>query len=445
MTHERRDLVLGCGSEIEPAHDTLGVGDGLLTAAEHLGQQCSEEQPLGPIEALDLEEQWIVLIECLQTFHQPPTMNRSGIEPERIRMAGVERIGQFGHGLRQDSRCVEKPPGSGVAALEEAKKRIRRALVPAHGCRRHRGQPIEKALRRTGPCCLHGGLHRHLETAVIRWLGSQHDLPVTDGDPSDGRRKRNLLRRHRSGVATKPFETPPQKRRAHQCRRQHDEQQRCVEIVVEHAVWSPIVAKISPTSPRGSMPRPMSTLSPGLPIGAKSGETSLPTTATARRSAASRNTLGVANALTSVSMPIWRKNTGMNRCPTGANSRRMRSAAGCGSGQVRRRTRPTIGASWAESASWAKARVKASASATTVPVDREYRSTPTNSGGVSVSRPRSRRRGSPLRPRRSRHTQRRDGAVGHDPDDDGQDDEADDVVGDGGAEDDAGLGRGEGA
>ncbi len=35
------------------------------------------------------------------------------------------------------------------------------------------------------------------------------------------------------------------------------------------------------------------------------------------------------------------------------------------------------------SASWAKASVKASASATTVPVDREYRSTATNSGGAS--------------------------------------------------------------
>ena len=37
-----------------------------------------------------------------------------------------------------------------------------------------------------------------------------------------------------------------------------------------------------PTSPRGSMPRPMSALSPGAPM-APSGDSSFPTTATTRR------------------------------------------------------------------------------------------------------------------------------------------------------------------
>ena len=53
------------------------------------------------------------------------------------------------------------------------------------------------------------------------------------------------------------------------------------------------MAKISPTSPRGSMPRPMSGLSPGVPM-APSGDSSLPTTATTSRIAGVAQHLGAA-------------------------------------------------------------------------------------------------------------------------------------------------------
>ena len=91
--------------------------------------------------------------------------------------------------------------------------------------------------------------------------------------------------------------------------------------------FSPIVAKIRPTSPRGIMPRPISHLSPGDPNTPTDGH-ELPD---ARRRPAARpampSTSGLTKDSTSASMPIPRKKTGMNRWPTGASSRWMRSFA----------------------------------------------------------------------------------------------------------------------
>ena len=117
------------------------------------------------------------------------------------------------------------------------------------------------------------------------------------------------------------------------------------------------------------MPSPMSRLSPGAPA-APAAATIFPMTATANRAAPMASTVGSKNASTLASMPIWRKNTGMNRWPTGASSRVMRSETVLRDNDSPATKAPTIGASCAASASSAKASVNASASATTVPVER---------------------------------------------------------------------------
>ena len=132
---------------------------------------------------------------------------------------------------------------------------------------------------------------------------------------------------------------------------------------------SPIVAKIKPTSPRGIMPRPMRRLSPGDPA-APTAAMTFPARATASRPAPMASTDGSKNDSTLASMPIWRKNTGMKRWPTGASSRVMRSETVLRDNDSPATNAPTIGASCAASASSANASVNASASATTVPVER---------------------------------------------------------------------------
>ncbi len=129
-----------------------------------------------------------------------------------------------------------------------------------------------------------------------------------------------------------------------------------------------MVAKISPTSPRGIIPIPMSHLSPGDP-NTPTAATSLPTMAMASSAAAIPSTSGLKNFSTWASMPMPRKNTGMKRCPTGASSRSMRSFAELRDSATPATNAPTIGASFAASASSANARVNASARATSVPAD----------------------------------------------------------------------------
>ncbi len=126
----------------------------------------------------------------------------------------------------------------------------------------------------------------------------------------------------------------------------------------------------------------MSGLSPAVPM-APSGETSFPITATTSRMAASRSTEARPNAEMSASMPICRKNTGMNRWPTGVSSRRMRSAWSLRLRAMPATNAPTMGASLAMSASSAKARVNASAMATIVPVERDTLATARNRGGAT--------------------------------------------------------------
>ena len=206
-----------------------------------------------------------------------------------------------------------------------------------------------------------------------------------------------------------------------------------------------MVAKMRPTSPRGSMPRPISHLSLRLPNAPKAA-TSLPMTATTRRIVASFSTGTEKKAPTSASMPICRKNTGMNRCPTGASSRLMRGAALTRLRAIPATKAPTIGANWAASARRAKPKAKAKAMATSVPVVR----------GEALDeveqRPRQLQAGQPAEDQEGHgdaddphHRQERDRALGHETDNHRQHDEAHDVVGHRGAEHQSGLGGGEGS
>ena len=111
-------------------------------------------------------------------------------------------------------------------------------------------------------------------------------------------------------------------------------------------------------------------------------DTSLPTTATPNRAAAMPITLACANWPMSASIPICRKNTGMNRCPTGVSSRRIRSAAGLRPSDTPATNAPTIGASLAALASSEMPSVNASATATNVPADRLARATSSNRVGA---------------------------------------------------------------
>ncbi len=125
---------------------------------------------------------------------------------------------------------------------------------------------------------------------------------------------------------------------------------------------------------------PISGLSPGEPI-APTAASSFPMTATTTSAPATSRTRAFANELTSTLMPIARKKTGMNRCPTGVRSRSIRSRSSLRLSERPATNAPTIGASFAAFASSAKNSVKASARATSVPADREWCCTQRNSGG----------------------------------------------------------------
>ena len=87
---------------------------------------------------------------------------------------------------------------------------------------------------------------------------------------------------------------------------------------------TPIVAKIRPTSPRGIMPIPMSSLSVFVPRAPTAANT-LPRIAITVRIPATIKTCAEKNFVTSVSIPICMKNTGMKMLPRTEKSRATRS------------------------------------------------------------------------------------------------------------------------
>ena len=75
--------------------------------------------------------------------------------------------------------------------------------------------------------------------------------------------------------------------------------------------FRPIVAKMSPTSPRGNIPNPMTNLSLFVP-NAPTAAAILPMMATAERASAIAITRASNMACMSVVIPMYKKNTGTN-------------------------------------------------------------------------------------------------------------------------------------
>ena len=131
-----------------------------------------------------------------------------------------------------------------------------------------------------------------------------------------------------------------------------------------------------------------------------------------------------------------------------ADGRRARGRSGRGPSSVDSESpatnAPTIGASWAASASSAKASVKASAIATSVPAERAFAWSHRNI--VGAARDPSAvlmTRNAIATPDDPHDIEERHRPLGDDPDDDGQDDEPEHVVGDGSAEHGSGFDAGE--
>ena len=132
----------------------------------------------------------------------------------------------------------------------------------------------------------------------------------------------------------------------------------------------------------------------------------------------------------------------MNRCPTGVRSRSIRSRWSLRLSESPATNAPMIGASFAASASSAKNSVNASASATNVPAEREWRLHHTEQRRTEAATEVRREHQEPDRHRHDgEHGQQRDGALGDDAHDDGEDHQPEHVVGHRGAEHSARLDR----
>ena len=271
---------------------------------------------------------------------------------------------------------VRAPPSSRGTA-RPGRRRVR-APRTAWGSRRRPNEGARHSTRRSSRAASGPGARRSAigerrvepdqEREARRRIADEiASLPVTRSHPP---RVRLRALDAPGRVRAHAREPPAQEGRRHQRRRQHDEQQRGVEIVAEHAFSSPIVAKINPTSPRGSIPSPMRRLSPGAPD-APTAATSLPTTATTSRAPAIPEHFRFDERLDSGLDADLEEEHRDEQVTDGRELaldplRRGATARA----RDRPRTRRRSGASLAASASSANASVNASASATSVPADR---------------------------------------------------------------------------
>ena len=154
---------------------------------------------------------------------------------------------------RLPARSITSKNSSRSSAVHSWSMRSGRVANQLEQLVRRRRMPTSRATRRASsrPSSGRTGPGR-------RNLSLDDDGTGSTGGNSEGEPCRRPLARNRRDPEL-------EQRRGHERGRQHHEEQRRVEVVAQHAGWSPIVAKISPTSPRGSIPRPMSSLSPGAP------------------------------------------------------------------------------------------------------------------------------------------------------------------------------------
>ena len=131
---------------------------------------------------------------------------------------------------------------------------------------------------------------------------------------------------------------------------EHDEEQRRVEVVAEHAFLETDGGEDQPDLAARQHPEPDEQLVAGRAERTDRRD-DLADDRAHEEHAGDAQHVGRDELLDSTAIPIWRKNTGMNRWPTGASSRWIRSFT-----SLRDRARPatnapTIGASLAASAS----------------------------------------------------------------------------------------------
>ena len=107
--------------------------------------------------------------------------------------------------------------------------------------------------------------------------------------------------------------------------------------------FNPIVAKMSPTSPRGNIPKPMTSLSLFVPS-APTAAATFPMIATAESTSAIASTRASNIAWMSVVIPMYKKKTGINIWPSDATSRSTRSFALILRSASRATNAPMIGA-----------------------------------------------------------------------------------------------------
>ena len=202
-----------------------------------------------------------------------------------------------------------------------------------------------------------------------------------------------------------------------------------------------MLAKISPTSPRGIMPSPISSRSLRVPA-APYADTILPAIAMTSRTAASSSTLGWNIAPTSAFTPMSTKNTGIRTPPMPLRSPAMRSW--CSLRPIARpaMNAPMMNASWAESASTASPRTITSATTVSVVPERENRAVSARSRGTRKDADDAgEHEEAEGDPNRRCHDPDRHGVAGDDLDHDREDDQAEHVVGNGRPEHDARLHR----
>ncbi len=171
----------------------------------------------------------------------------TGVELAGIMSAAVQRGSDVRKRPLEHTGDVEEAHRPGVAGAQHLEEEVRVVWRPAQRRRASAGEPLEQLVRRPG-LSRHGrrlegdGHDRRQRRPTV-----QHDLPVVDGQPPAGRALGD------AGVqivgeegAAALLESPPQQWRRDERRQQHDEDQRPVELLVEHTLAQPDAGEDQP-------------------------------------------------------------------------------------------------------------------------------------------------------------------------------------------------------
>ena len=274
---EQRDLLLGGRTEIEALHEAPGERHRLRVlsrrcrgSARRAAATRGARAAAAPRPRPDRRSR---ARGCVRRARSAaPGSSRAGAgrlgadAPTRPAPAARARAPRSPRGTATTGRCPRSSTSKSFCG---------RVLVPAQRLVVQRARAT-RAGRRPGraPSAIASAASSPMVSASCGgWLAREVDDAVVDDEPAALRLRLGRRRASVFGPAFELLQPPAQQRRRHQRRDQHDEQQRRVEVRRRaRPPRRPMVAKISPTSPRGSMPRPMSGLSPGRADRADRGE-----------------------------------------------------------------------------------------------------------------------------------------------------------------------------